>query len=162
MIYFVGFQDYIKIGYTADPIRRLEAIKQALPGESVVYAIIEGNRELEKELHDTFAINRARGEWFYYNDTLMKFIREQKDVSERFGIYNGGAKYFDTDPITAHRMRLGLTQERLATILGISRQAVCKMEESARKGTVKLSTLQRVAEVTGYEYKHRFVQINDE
>lgn len=60
------FSQRYKIGRTRDPATRMKAIYNILPGESDIVAIIKtaDALELEKRLHDRFARQWMRGEWF--------------------------------------------------------------------------------------------------
>ena len=76
MIYFL--QDHgsklIKIGYAADPWKRLYQIRTATPGHVDLLAIQEGERADEQEIHTRFAGLRSRGEWFTPAPELMSYI----------------------------------------------------------------------------------------
>lgn len=164
MIYFIECLGFTKIGYTTDPLTRIPAIQQGLPERVQVLCIIEGDRALEKKLHETFAINRSRmGEWFYNNETLTKFIEEQDNIAWRFG-FGPGALDVDpnVDPVGAHRRRMGLTMQNLGDRLGITRQGVSNLERGAKEGSIKLSTLRNIAEVTGHKLEIRYVPLDEE
>lgn len=71
-VYFAAAGGYIKIGYSADPVGRMNTVTRngSRPedlerGAHVdLLGWIPGDRSREHELHDQFAGYRARGEWF--------------------------------------------------------------------------------------------------
>lgn len=74
-IYFVGFGNYVKIGFTVNPIKyRLAGLQTGAPEELEVYAVIAGTAKEERALHARFADLRAKGEWFRHEGDLAKYI----------------------------------------------------------------------------------------
>jgi hypothetical protein len=63
-VYFVSAPGRIKIGFTRFPERRLVALRRADMENLTVIDIIDGERALEKRLHDLLSVHRLRGEWF--------------------------------------------------------------------------------------------------
>jgi hypothetical protein len=66
MVYFleaVG-QDLVKVGTSAEPLKRLAALRSVVPGETRLLRLVEGGRELEHAYHVMWAAHRVRGEWF--------------------------------------------------------------------------------------------------
>ena len=77
MIYIVGFNDYVKIGYTTNFGGRYTALATGSPEPLVLYALIEGaTRKQEKELHRRFAHLNTNGEWFKFTKELQEFADE--------------------------------------------------------------------------------------
>lgn len=60
----------VKIGYTRDPAKRLGSIRAGWVPDSVdraeleIVYLVEGSRDLERELHSHFMQQRVTGEWF--------------------------------------------------------------------------------------------------
>jgi hypothetical protein len=57
----------VKIGYVADEYAldaRLGSLQVANPEELYVDAVLPGDRDQERALHERFAPGRIRGEWF--------------------------------------------------------------------------------------------------
>lgn len=73
-VYVVGFAGYVKIGWSRGARRRLTRIAEMAPEELVVYALIAGTPETERELHRRFAHLRLRGEWFSHRGELVGWI----------------------------------------------------------------------------------------
>ncbi len=59
VVYYVRWNERIKIGTSAQPRRRLAAIRH-----QELLAFERGGRELERRRHDEFAAVREGGEWF--------------------------------------------------------------------------------------------------
>jgi hypothetical protein len=80
-VYFIDAGDLIKIGRSADPIRRMGTL-QAGTGKllSLLLTIPNGNRE--REFHERFSRLRARGEWFRKGPELLEFIEAEKKARE--------------------------------------------------------------------------------
>ncbi|RAK51612.1 GIY-YIG nuclease family protein [Phenylobacterium soli] len=76
MIYVIrdSLSGYVKIGYAADPWRRLAKIQSDTPGEVRLVVSEEGDEEREAELHQQFAHCRTRGEWFAPDAALEAYI----------------------------------------------------------------------------------------
>lgn len=72
VVYYIRFSDRIKIGYSANPEKRIAA----LPHDEVL-AMEPGGRELEAARHGQFAEARiGRGEWFHMAPALVAHIRQ--------------------------------------------------------------------------------------
>jgi len=74
-IYFVGFRDYVKIGFTQTPLKyRLAGLQTAVPEKLAVLAVIDGSTADERSLHKRFSVYRLKGEWFRLDRELQAFI----------------------------------------------------------------------------------------
>lgn len=64
MIYFIGSEEhsYAKIGYTEKLARRLTKMQADSPFKLIIYRLIDGTRDLERQLHKRFQHLRVRGE----------------------------------------------------------------------------------------------------
>lgn len=83
-VYFIEAGNFIKIGYSRDPLIRLGQIRRgratATPdgldtSTARLLAIEQGDMFLEKSLHKRFAEHRVAGEWFEKNDRLAHYIK---------------------------------------------------------------------------------------
>lgn len=83
-VYFIEAGDYIKIGYSRDPIGRLSQIRKgggtkAPDGldtsNARVLAVEQGTQMDESNLHRRFAEHRVTGEWFQKNERLTHYIK---------------------------------------------------------------------------------------
>lgn len=74
----IDISEYYKIGRTVNPSRRFSEFSQALPFEIDVVAVIrtEDAPTLEWQLHQRYAEQRQRGEWFKLQDGHVREICE--------------------------------------------------------------------------------------
>ncbi len=77
-IYFIQEQNnsegLIKIGLSGKPQRRLKSMQTNSPVLLEIFVTLPGNEQLEEKLHEMFAENRIRGEWFKPSQKLIAFI----------------------------------------------------------------------------------------
>ena len=154
MIYFFKFQDYVKIGYSINPIKRVSAIQVDLPEKIEVLGIIKGDRKLEKHLHDVFMSHRSSGEWFTYCNEIQDFIDEQENFMWEFGLDDKHP--LTTNTVKRARLNSGLTYEQIGKVLGVSTRAVPKMENRAKNESISLKKLRSLSEALGYDLEYRF------
>jgi hypothetical protein len=76
MIYLIKSEDYVKIGYAKDPYKRLRWMQCANPKPLELIAVLEGDYLVEGLLHQQFADNNVRGEWFKIDDILLKSFED--------------------------------------------------------------------------------------
>lgn len=76
MIYFIQAVSGgpIKIGYAADPEKRIAEIQRMSPIELRTLKVIEGDLRQEKGLHKHFAKFRLHGEWFNLNEGMLDIV----------------------------------------------------------------------------------------
>lgn len=81
-VYFLRFENLIKIGYTEDVEFRCKALQAMSPVELKLVAVIEDvDSKFEKELHKRFKKFRSHGEWFFINDELRNLIENNRNYS---------------------------------------------------------------------------------
>lgn len=75
-VYFILFPEAneIKIGYTSDLYKRLSAYKTHAPSSSLLLGYIEGNRSLEKQIHEQVHDYKIRTELFKWNDEIQNIV----------------------------------------------------------------------------------------
>ena len=78
LIYFIqaGDDGPIKIGITTCLKRRLAQLQKTSHRALRVLTTMPGDREIEKVLHEGFAICRLCGEWFEPHGALLEFIKD--------------------------------------------------------------------------------------
>lgn len=71
---------YLKIGFTTGLVSRMAALKGITASGQVpiVLAVEAGDIPLERERHQRFADLRSHGEWFRYQDDLIKWVAEME------------------------------------------------------------------------------------
>lgn len=75
-VYLIGARQGgpVKIGFSGSPTGRLTALQTGSPFELVVLAQFSGGETEEKQLHELFAAERLRGEWFKRSARVRKFM----------------------------------------------------------------------------------------
>lgn len=65
-VYFIqaGKNGAVKIGWTRQPDRRFRALQTSQHSQLRFLGVIPGDRTLERQLHQRFAVHRMKGEWF--------------------------------------------------------------------------------------------------
>ena len=87
MIYFITDTKNIKIGYTKGPIKkRIQQLQTSCSETLYELGWIEGNMELEKELHKKFGASRIRynGEWFKPTEDLLEYINSNNQKKNTY------------------------------------------------------------------------------
>lgn len=76
-VYFIGegFMRPVKIGWAADPERRLCGLQIASPADLSLLAQQAGTIVDERALHRRFATTRLRGEWFAWSEDIAAHIK---------------------------------------------------------------------------------------
>lgn len=79
-VYFIQEEGgLVKIGVAKDPDRRLKDLRAGNPRELVLLGTMRGGRDVEFELHNTFASYRERGEWFRPTKVLIAMATARMD-----------------------------------------------------------------------------------
>lgn len=77
-VYFVLARsaELVKIGYAKDAWARLSSMQVGSPDELLLFGVIDTYlpRQLEQDLHERFAAERVRGEWFRMTDALFDYV----------------------------------------------------------------------------------------
>jgi len=77
-IYAIISGDYVKIGVSANPVKRLQQLKTASPTTLRLLCFFDGDEKLEKEMHQDLERYRTFGggkEWFTYNEKVDAVIK---------------------------------------------------------------------------------------
>lgn len=80
-IYFISDGEFVKIGKSYDPEKRLHGIQTGNPKKLTILKTIkeageEGGIYTEVGLHEKFSSYRVNGEWFEYSDEIKAFIND--------------------------------------------------------------------------------------
>lgn len=75
-VYILTDQQRIKIGYSANPDRRIKTHLSSHPGLAVLAIVPEGDRRMEQALHRLLNGHRCAGttEWFWDNPTTREVL----------------------------------------------------------------------------------------
>ena len=74
-IYVIGFDGYVKIGWSDDLASRLRHIQNSLPVKFKVYASFCCAKTNERILLRRFRKYRTRGEWFSHEGEIAEWIK---------------------------------------------------------------------------------------
>lgn len=74
MIYFIKCNNYVKIGRSIDPKRRLVDLQTGNPFKLTLIRTLNEKDFEESALHKKFNRFRVRGEWFRYSETIKMFV----------------------------------------------------------------------------------------
>lgn len=76
-VYFIqASSGEVKIGYARWPERRLGELQMGHPGQMWLLCAVPGGRDLERKLHQEFASDHVRGEWFKYTKRMQDRIKQ--------------------------------------------------------------------------------------
>jgi hypothetical protein len=77
-VYAVGFQRYVKIGFTTHVASRVSALQTGVPVKLAVYRTLAAHHSYERELHRRFAKHRMEGEWFFMGPEIRRWLKERR------------------------------------------------------------------------------------
>ena len=84
MIYFLDCNhQYVKIGFSGSPARRLNDLRAGNPYDLTILKEIDVSQKAEAYLHNKFSHLRHRGEWFYLNSELREYIATEAETDLR-------------------------------------------------------------------------------
>lgn len=99
-VYFIGPEHGpIKIGTAIDPYSRINNLQVGCVDHLYLYAMVEGDRHVERQFHSEFSRDRVRGEWFARTDRLLRriiLIQDQERSLVHIGPVRDG--HPNTDP----------------------------------------------------------------
>lgn len=99
-----------KIGFTnKEPLKRLGALQTGNPYELELITTINGEQDLEKELHLKFNHLKLKGEWFQYNQEIKDYFK----VDDYTQVYDN--MIFLSKNLTATEIRLCLLFTKLSS-----------------------------------------------
>jgi cell division protein FtsB len=81
-VYFFADESRVKIGWSADPKKRLRALISGSGHALVPVGCVAGNLELERTLHKRFEHLRLHGEWFRPDPEIFAVIAHLSGASE--------------------------------------------------------------------------------
>ncbi len=82
VVYFMYSAGLVKIGYTADIMRRWDELQIRSAVHVELLVTLDGGPALELDLHRIFKPDRTRGEWFRISDTMRGFFKFLDDRRE--------------------------------------------------------------------------------
>jgi DNA-binding XRE family transcriptional regulator len=159
MIYFLKDENnYVKIGFSTDVIKRIYHLRTSSPYKSDVLLIIKGDYSLEQELHKKFKDSLKSGEWFLFSKEIESFINDNQknNLCWEFGFTDENNINIDlNNKLKTERLRQGLSLANLGDILGIRPQSVYDFELSELHQRISLKMMVKVAKALGKEFQYR-------
>jgi hypothetical protein len=75
VVYFLKGGELIKIGFTVDLDKRINAIQNMSPVQLRLLATMSGDKNTEQDIHKRFSHLRVHGEWFKADASLLDYIK---------------------------------------------------------------------------------------
>lgn len=147
-VYFIkaGENPTVKIGIAKNIWTRLSGIQTHNHEPVTLLALIDGGKEIEKELHRLFKKDHIRGEWFRLSPEVLRYVAKlpkpplSAKEKQRDRLHQSGADklWFDASIRSDHEIevRTGFTRYTLRRWLGPSGRKPVKMttKEARAKG----------------------------
>jgi hypothetical protein len=96
-----------KIGYSNDPLRRVQFLKTGSPAPVKLEAVIPADERNERELHKAFADNHSHGEWF-------RICAGIEELITKFATGVRRRKPFPDSPLSRYLAERGITAQAFA------------------------------------------------
>lgn len=109
-IYAIESGDAVKIGYAADPVRRVAELNTGCPSRHRLIGFIEGTQNQERRLHSSLRQWRRRGEWFSKDGDVLNFLALLPPFKPK-------ARKFVARPKSPPRPQIGPMEARLCAAL---------------------------------------------
>jgi hypothetical protein len=73
-VYAIGDSERVKIGWSSDPMRRLDKIRSDCPDVAHLLGLVPATREQEAEAHKLLAPWHIQREWFRHEGAVTAFV----------------------------------------------------------------------------------------
>lgn len=80
VVYVLRAGDRVKIGHTLDLARRVSELQVGCPDQLEVLLAIPGDPSDESYLHERFAAQWVRGEWYRLDETISAWIEAARET----------------------------------------------------------------------------------
>jgi hypothetical protein len=148
VIYFATCREIgrVKIGRANNVKRRLGELRVSCPLDLTLEAVTDGDEAEEIALHDRFAKDRTRGEWFNISPAIEEFIAANRIPSAPASQQNGVTRLLTNFAISQYELadRLGITQASVSRMAS-GKQPVSRRTEMALALVEKAIETQRAA-----------------
>lgn len=139
-------EDRVKIGWSADPVRRLSKIQSDCPEIVTLLGVIEASIEQEREAHALLAPWRVHREWYSRRGLVAKFVSMLPPPAPRVVVVESGY------PLKKWRLENRLSQAELANAVGVHAMTVSRWElghtEPNKTQRASLSRLTGLSEIS--------------
>jgi hypothetical protein len=148
MIYFIGNQYLIKIGFTNNLQARIDDFESDIPFDFEIFGVIEGDEVKEQYLHHVFKEFHVNREWFTYNQTIIDYANKYK-----IEVFVRRRKRHERDfsDLKQIRLKAGHTMKSAAELLNWNPATVDKVERKYHKDALNVKTLKKYLSIFGYE-----------
>lgn len=126
MIYVLRCGDYVKIGLSRTPAKRLRSLECSNPYPMSLLAQIPGDRDDERALHHHFKHLHHRLEWFRWSDEILENLHTVVAARRSSAITPVVATALD------RAIALAGSQKNLAIKAGVSQPAINKAKKRGR------------------------------
>ena len=120
-VYAVQSGEFVKIGVSREPERRLVKLQADCPMEAKLLGVIEGGYKLEKVLHKRFRKYHARGEWFHMQGPVLAWAENLSNVS-------GKEKAAPDGALAAWIFHNCLTDAAFGSLVGLSQSQISRIK----------------------------------
>ena len=80
-IYAITDGKNIKIGYSKNPKKRIKQLSTGSSSNLYLLLYFEGDKKLEKQIHNSFKKIRYNGEWLDVTQELLDYLNWQSDIA---------------------------------------------------------------------------------
>lgn len=131
-VYAIGDEHRVKIGWSADPVRRLAKISSDCPGHIRLLGAVPATKEQEAEAHELLAPWRIGREWFRHEGPVAAFVKMLPPLKPKPAAIQDDDAH-PRHPLAVYRKSHGLSKTGLARLLGTSRANITRWENDNRK-----------------------------
>jgi len=156
MIYLISHENkFVKIGYTKNIHKRLTQLQTSSPVKLDVLYLIEGDTNLEKELHKLFGHLVTSGEWFTFNDSILDYFKDKECLLWSEG-FTQSEKYPVIGFIKTERLKNNLSLQQLGEMYGCTAQSMREIEQREIQGSLTIGILHKIAKLFNKKLEYRF------
>lgn len=156
MIYLISHENkFVKIGYTKNIHKRLSQLQTSSPVKLDVLYLIEGDTNLEKELHKLFGHLVTSGEWFTFDDSILDYFKDKECLLWSEG-FTPPEKYPVIGFIKTERLKNNLSLQQLGEMYGCTAQSMLEIEKREIQGSLTLGILHKIAKLFNKKLEYRF------
>lgn len=116
-VYFLRCGDFVKIGFSANPKRRLRYLQTAMPFNFELLGAHPGTKWHEQQLHKIFASLRHRHEWFCADQAILEIaVKGLPSIDAPRPITNAFGEFLRLNRITQAEFaeKIGATQQSVS------------------------------------------------
>jgi DNA-binding XRE family transcriptional regulator len=156
MVYLISCADkFLKIGYTKNINKRLSQLQTSNPIKLELCHLIDGNVNLEKELHIMFKDLRSQGEWFYFDNSILQYFADKECLMWKYG-FVPEEKIPVIGLIKQERISRKMSLDSLAQLYGCTPQSIKEIELREIQGRLTIGILYKMARLFNKKFEYRF------